>query len=349
MSIRVRWMRCALLSMFSLTQACASQFTFEDADPDAVKVSDVRALLRGDGSEFEPVGTRSRSAALTNDALALATPNDTGVTCCSDGDCVCRGANPSLTTLESNGPFRYGSYSWGFPTWGYGGGTIFYPTNAEGPYSAVVMCPGFTAAKSSIEDWGPFFASHGIVLMVIDTITTLDQVVQREDEILSALDALKQENTRTGSPLKGKLSKDRYGLAGWSMGGGATWLATAAHPEIKSAVTLAGHNLTASGGLGSLGSRVPTLMMNGALDTTILGGLGQSEDAYDAIPSSTPKLLYVMAFDGHFSWGTPTTNGNASGRYMLAWQKTFLEGDTRYRKFLLEPGPNATTFKSNLR
>jgi hypothetical protein len=158
MSIRVRWMRCALLSMFSLTQACASQFTFEDADPDAVKVSDVRALLRGDGSEFEPVGTRSRSAALTNDALALATPNDTGVTCCSDGDCVCRGANPSLTTLESNGPFRYGSYSWGFPTWGYGGGTIFYPTNAEGPYSAVVMCPGFTAAKSSIEDWGPFFA-----------------------------------------------------------------------------------------------------------------------------------------------------------------------------------------------
>lgn len=151
------------------------------------------------------------------------------------------------------------------------------------------------------------------------------------------------------APLLGKLSDTRYGLSGWSMGGGATWLATASHPEIKSAVTLAGHNLTARGGAGSRGSKVPTLMMNGALDVTFLGGLGQSESAYDNIPESTPKLLYVMAYDGHLSWGGPTTNGNASGRYMMAWQKTFLEGDVRYRKFLLEKGPNASSWKTNLR
>ena len=90
-------------------------------------------------------------------------------------------------------------------------------------------------------------------------------------------------------------------------------------------------------------------MMNGALDVTFLGGLGQSESAYDNIPEATPKLLYVMAYEGHLAWGGPTTNGNASGRYMLAWQKTFLEGDVRYRKFLLERGPNAATWRSNVR
>ena len=133
------------------------------------------------------------------------------------------------------------------------------------------------------------------------------------------------------------------------MGGGATWIVSAQHPELKSAVTLAGHNLTAGGAAGSIGSRVPTLMLNGATDVTILGGLGQSESAYAAIPSSTPKLLYVMAFEGHFSWGTPTTNDNASGRYVLAWEKVFLEGGQRYRRFLLERGPRASTWQSNLR
>jgi pimeloyl-ACP methyl ester carboxylesterase len=230
----------------------------------------------------------------------------------------------------------------------YGGGTVYYPTNAEPPFSAVVMCPGYTATQSSIADWGPFFASHGIVLVTIDTFTTLDQVVQRADQMLDALADLKAENTRFSSPLRGNLSADRYGLAGWSMGGGATWIVTAEHPELKSAVALAGHNLTAGGAVGSLGSRVPTLILNGATDVSILGGLGQSESAYEAIPNNTPKLLYVMAFEGHFSWGTPTTNNNASGRYVLSWEKVFLEGDQRYQRFLLERGPLASDFRSNL-
>ena len=56
-----------------------------------------------------------------------------------------------------------------------------------------------------------------------------------------------------------------------------------------------------------------------------------------------------MALEGHFSWGTPATNDNASGRYVLAWEKVFLEGDQRYRRFLLEPGPLATEWLTNLR
>jgi hypothetical protein len=270
--------------------------------------------------------------------------------CCDDGDCICRGDDPSDATPNRRGPFRVDSYGLPYSLGrSYGGATVYYPTNATPPLSAVVMCPGYTATQSSIADWGPFLASHGIVLVTIDTFTTLDQVVQRAGQLEDALADLKAENRRLSSPLRGKLSADRYGLAGWSMGGGATWIVSADHPELKSAVTLAGHNLTSGGAVSSLGSRVPTLMMNGATDLTILGGLGQSESAYEAIPDTTPKLLYVMALEGHFSWGTPATNNNASGRYLLAWEKVYLEGDQRYRRFLLERGPLASDFRSNLR
>jgi dienelactone hydrolase len=225
---------------------------------------------------------------------------------------------------------------------------VYFPVDADPPLSAVVMCPGYGALQSSIADWGQFLASHGIVLVTFDTQTPLDDVPSRAVELLDALDALKDENTRADGPLQGKLSSTRYGLAGWSMGGGGTWLATAENPELKTAVVLAGHNATAGGGSISLGSRVPTLMLNGANDLTILGGLGQSEAAYAAIPESTPKLLYVMAGAGHFAWGTPHTNNEAAGRYVLAWEKVFLEGDQRYKRFLLRRGPLATEWETNL-
>jgi hypothetical protein len=51
---------------------------------------------------------------------------------------------------------------------------------------------------------------------------------------------------------------------------------------------------------------------------------------------------------GHFVWGTPRTNRGAVGRYALAWQKVFLDGDQRFLEFLLETGPNASDFRSNL-
>ena len=269
--------------------------------------------------------------------------------CCSNGDCICHGDEPTDSTPNGTGPYRVASYPLGYSvTRTFGGATVYYPIDALPPLSAVVMCPAYSARQSSLREWGPFLASHGIVLVTIDTQTTLDDVPARAVELLDALDALKDENARVDGPLSGKLSRDRYGLAGWSMGGGGTWLATAHHPELKTAVTLAGHNATAGGGSIALGSQVPTLMLNGASDLTILGGLGQSEAAYAAIPESTPKLLYVMAGSGHFTWGSPRTNSNATGRYVLAWEKVFLEGDERYKRFLMRRGPLATTWETNL-
>lgn len=227
--------------------------------------------------------------------------------------------------------------------------TIYHPTDAEAPYAGVVLCPGFTALQASIAGWGPFLASHGIVTMIIDTNTTGDSVQIRADALEDALESLKAENVRDGSPLFGKLSEDRYGLGGWSMGGGGTWIATNRTPTLKTGMSLAGHHATAGGASIAAGITVPTVMFAGQTDNPILGG-GQSQPAYAVVPDSTPKLIYEIAGTGHFAFGTPlTTQGGALGRYGLAFQKVYLEGDERYKQFLTVPAPNASTFETNIR
>lgn len=268
--------------------------------------------------------------------------------CCDDGDCVCRGDEPG-ETLDLMGPFKVAKYSDGFrdgPQ--FLGATIYYPEDAEPPYSAVVFCPGFTALQSALADYGPLFASNGMVLMIIDTNTILDPVTMRALALKDALESLKAENEREGSPLQGKLSEDRYGLGGWSMGGGATWITTGDHPELKTGVTIAGHHATAGGAMMVASKvKVPTLMLAGQADTPILGGGNQSQDAYAAIPETTPKIVYEQSGVDHFGLNSPVMNKNA-GHYVLAFEKTFLDGDERYRKFLLEEGPNASTWTSNI-
>ena len=259
-----------------------------------------------------------------------------------------RGSDPTSQTASKAGPYMVKKYASGFKDGTrFGGGTIYYPEDADPPFASAVFCPGWLAVQSQVAPWGPFLASHGIVLMIIDTNTTGDDVETRSGALLDALDSLKGENTRSGSPLSSKLDTMRMGLMGWSMGGGGTWIDASQHPELKTAVTVAGHILTAPGhDLSKI--KVPTLMIAGTGDDPILG-LGMSQPVYEAIPADTPKMLYEISGASHFAFNDPSFNSWAVGRYALSWQKVFLEGDMRYRQFLLEKGPNASDFRSNVK
>jgi hypothetical protein len=50
----------------------------------------------------------------------------------------------------------------------------------------------------------------------------------------------------------------------------------------------------------------------------------------------------------HFFFNTPKALDGVVGKYALAWQKVFLEGDQRYQKLLRVEGPMASDFRSNL-
>jgi len=249
-----------------------------------------------------------------------------------------------------NGPYKFQTYKDGFADGQeFLAGTIYYPTDATPPFAGVVICPGWTAYQDSVAPWGPFLSSHGIVVMTIDTNTNLDSVEIRKGALMDALNSLKGEQTRSDSPLNGKLDMTRFGLMGWSMGGGGTWLNANMHPELKSAISLAGHIATQPGGPTQLSKiTVPTLLLAGSADTSILG-LAMSQPVYDTIPESTPKILYEVSGASHFDI-QPAIGGNLFGMYGLSWQKVFLEGDERYRQFLLLPKPdNASDFRSNVK
>jgi len=190
-------------------------------------------------------------------------------------------------------------------------------------------------------------ASHGIVTLTIDTATPLDPVDSRVEELMDALASIKSENMRMASPLFNKIDTSRLGVMGWSMGGGATWLAAAMNSTLKSAVSFAGHIATALNQDVSKNT-VPTLLMAGQNDTAILGG-GMSQPVYTMIPESTPKMVWEVSGAGHDVANSPSGTGGAIGRYGLSWQKVYLEGDVRYKQFLLQMPPSSSYFKTNVK
>lgn len=250
---------------------------------------------------------------------------------------------------SGNGPYGYNSYTMPYFSTP-GGATVYYPRTAEPPYSLLVFTPPYTGTQIMYRDWGPFFASHGIVLVTMDSRSIYDSVDSRADQQQDVLDAMKGENTRYSSPLRGKLDTSRFGATGWSMGGGATWITSAEYAGLKTAMSFAGHNMTAIDSDSSgRNTRIPTILFNGSLDTTYLGGLGQSDGVYNSIPYGVPKLFYEASNAGHFAWGGPTDANRYVGELALAFQKTYLDGDTRWAQFLDQPPLYVATFeKANI-
>ncbi len=245
---------------------------------------------------------------------------------------ICRPETPGA--YSGNGPYGYSTTN--LP--GYlAGATVYYPRTATAPFSAIVFMQPYTGTQSMDAAWGPFFASHGIVYVNCSSTTTMDQVDPRASQQMNAINALKAANNRTGYALRGKINTARIGVMGWSMGGGASWI-NSANSAVKTAMTLAGHNMTAINiNSKGYGTKCPTAIFSGLMDTTMLGGMGQSEGVYMAIPYRVPKMHYQVSTAGHMSWGSPTSAGIYVARVGLAFQKTYLDGDTRWKRYISRP------------
>jgi pimeloyl-ACP methyl ester carboxylesterase len=222
----------------------------------------------------------------------------------------------------------------------FGKATISYPSNATPPLTAVAIVPGFFAVQASIAPWAPFLASHGIVTITIDTNSSSAQPNERALALLDALETVKAEHTRAGSPLQGKLDVSRLAVMGWSMGGGGALIAANATPALRAAISLCGWESKKFAQ-----NQVPSLMFAATSDS--LAG-GMSQGFYDSIPVSTPKLLFEVQGGSHEIANNPSNLSGQIGRYGLSWLKVFLEDDARYRKFLKEQPTGTATFKSTL-
>jgi hypothetical protein len=220
-------------------------------------------------------------------------------------------------------------------------GTVYYPTgDAAPPFAAVVLCGGFLNTGPEMEAWAPLYASYGIVTVIVTT-TGADLPDLRATKLLAAVDELEMMNKGTSGPLAGKLS-GRYGTSGYSMGGGGTTIASGSRATLKTSVGLAPW-----GGVGE-GVKVPTLLLCGDADT--VAPCAMAEGVYGGIPDATPKMLIQIAGGvTHFNWFGPTdAGGGTSGKYALAFQKVFLEGDERWKPLLVMQ-PQGGSFETNIK
>jgi dienelactone hydrolase len=179
------------------------------------------------------------------------------------------------------------------------------------------------------------------VTLTIGTNTGGDLPNVRARALLDGIETLKAEDARADSPIEGQMALDRFAVMGWSMGGGGSLIAANDNPELRAAISLAAW----SPGVRFSDNEVPTLLLAGSLD--LIAG-GQSQGFFDSIPESTPKMLFEVAGGGHDIANDPRSAGGEVGLYGLSWLKVFLEGDERYRQFLLETPSRQSEFRDNL-
>ncbi len=227
----------------------------------------------------------------------------------------------------------------------YDGATIYYPDNSTEALASIIIVPGFMNTEWTVQNWGPFLASHGIVTMTIGTNGLTDTHLQRRDALLDAKATLLEENQRESSPLFERLDTERLAVGGFSKGGGGAQMAAVADEDFKAVIALYPwlENPTEE----ELNHNIPVLIISGELDF-IAPPSQHANIHYDYTPSTTPKLKYEVQFASHDAISGPNGGGGEVGKKVFAWLKTYLLEDPCYCPLLPIVPDNASQFIINV-
>lgn len=198
------------------------------------------------------------------------------------------GPDPTLSSVQADGPFAISSQS--ISGNGFGGGTVYSP-NTAGKYAIVAFCPGFTATQSSIQVMGQRLATHGFIVVTMNTNSTFDQPSSRATQLIAALNAVASLNA---GPVAGKQDTTRRVVTGHSMGGGGTLIAATNNPSLLAAVALAPWNTSTN----FSGDKVPSAIIGGSSDT-VAPPNQHSIPFYNSM-TQNKKLLGIINGATHF-------------------------------------------------
>ncbi len=229
----------------------------------------------------------------------------------------------------------------------YSGATIYYPIDASPPFTSIAIVPGYISAQSTIQLWGPYLASHGIVTMTIGTNSLFDDPIDRKDALLDALVTLAEENTRTDSPLLGDMDTDRMAVGGWSMGGGGAQLAAVADTSIKAVIALCPWLDISQLEVSDLEHSVPLLIFSGEQDVIAPPQL-HADVHYDYTPLSTDKLIFELDNEGHDVANDPAGGDGDVGKIAFSWLQKHIVGDSCYCPLLLDIPSTSSKYETNV-
>ena len=266
--------------------------------------------------------------------------------CQTNSDC----SDVTISSATINGSYAVNSYleSDGIRDGNdYYGSTIYYPENTSGLLPSIIIIPGYANPELSIQAWGSFLASHGIVCMTIGTNSIWDEVIDRKGALQDALISLKAENNRTNSPLFNKLDTNLIALGGWSMGGGGAQLVAAEDPNIKAILAFCPWIDPSVVSPSLLNHSAPILIFSGQIDVVAPPGT-HADIQYNYTPSSTKKLKYEVFGGGHTIANTPLGGFGEVGRMGLSWLKKYLVNDSCYCPLLLDTPTTASDYETNI-
>lgn len=236
-----------------------------------------------------------------------------------------RGPAPTASSLRAaNGPFSVSSSTISdLATPGFGAATIYSPNDtSQGTFGGVVVAPGYTASRSTMAWLAQRVATHGFVVINIDTNSRYDYPASRGDQIRSAVDYLRS--------VSSNLDGNRIGVMGHSMGGGGTLEAIADDPSIDAAVPLTPWNTDKSWGEVT----TPTMII-GAENDSVASVSSHAVPFYNSLSSSLDRAYLELNNASHFA---PNSRNDVIGMYSVAWLKLYVDDDTRYETFVC-PGP----------
>ena len=228
----------------------------------------------------------------------------------------------SIANPANAGPLSVSTSSVSSFVSGFGGGTVYYPSNT-GSFGGIAVSPGYTASSSSMAWYGRRLASHGFVVIVIDTNSTLDQPNSRGTQLLRALDWLAADSP---TAVRSRLDSSRMAVSGHSMGGGGSLAASNSRSSLRASVPLTAWHTTKTWS----NNRVPQLIVGAENDSTASVS-SHSIPFYNGLPNSTPKMYVELNGAGHFA---PNSTNTGISRMAVSWMKRWVDGNTAYNVYL---------------
>lgn len=279
-----------------------------------------------------PRSWAGRVAAKTALVLGVAVATAAGVVAPAQASDYQRGPDPTESSITAlRGSFSTDTESVSSLVTGFGGGTIYYPTDtSQGTFGGVVVAPGYTASSSTMSWLGHRLASQGFVIFTIDTNTRYDQPNSRGRQIEAALDYLVEDSDVTDT-----VDPDRLAVMGHSMGGGGTLAAADDRPELKAAIPLTPWHTQKNWS----SVTVPTMII-GAENDSVASTRSHAIPFYESLNGSLDKAYVELDGASHFA---PNTNNTPIARNSIAWLKLFVDEDERYEQFLC-PAPSTGWF-----
>lgn len=239
-----------------------------------------------------------------------------------------KGPPPTDASIDGDGPYPTTSTTIPTPVDGFGGGVIHHPIGEPGEtFGAIVVAPGFLGSNANYTWMGPRLASHGFVVLLMDTSTRLDLPPSRGEQLLAALDHLVDD-----SSVASLVDPDRLAVVGHSMGGGGALEAASRLPSLKAAMAFQPWHTRKDWS----DVQVPTLIV-GAEDDAIAPVGDHAIPFYESLVNAPERAYVELAGTPH---SASTTGHPVQARFMVTWLKRFLDDDVRYEPFLCpNPGP----------